>query len=59
MNLNFNQNNLLKKFVRNNVKIAEIMVARLHTLKHNVEKGWEEKNLGFLQDHVVIWLVFG
>ena len=39
MNLNFNQNNLLKKFVRNNVKIAEIMVARLHTLKHNVEKG--------------------
>ena len=59
MNLNFNQNNLLKKFVRNNVKIAEIMVARLHTFKHNVEKGWEEKNLGFLQDHVVIWLVFG
>ena len=32
------------------------MVARLHSLNRNVERGWEDKDLGFLQDHAVIWL---
>ena len=41
-------------FVRNNVKTAEIMVARLHSLKRNVERGREEKDLGILQDHAAI-----
>ena len=27
--------------------------------KGKVERWWEEKNLGFLQDHAVIWLVLG
>ena len=27
--------------------------------KRNVERGWEEKNLVYLQDHAVIWLVLG
>ena len=31
------------------------MVAHLHSLKRNVERG--EKDLEFLQDHAVIWLV--
>ena len=35
------------------------MVARLHSLKRNAERGWEEKYLGFLEDHAVIWLVLG
>ena len=35
------------------------MVAHLHSLKRNIERGWEEKDLGFLQDHDVIWLVLG
>ena len=29
------------------------MIARLHSLKRIVERGWEEKDLGFLQDHAV------
>ena len=33
------------------------MVARLHYLKFNVERGWVEKDLGFLRDHIVIWMV--
>ena len=37
-----------------NFKIAEIMVACLHSLKRNVERGREKKDLGFLQDYVVI-----
>ena len=45
--------------MRNNVKIAEVMAALLHSLKHNVERGWEKINLGFLQDDAVIWLVLG
>ena len=48
----------MKKF-RNNAKIAEIIVARLHSSKRNVERRWGEKDLGFLQDHAVIWLVLG
>ena len=35
------------------------MVAHLHSLKSNAEKGWEEKDLGFLPDNVLIWLVLG
>ena len=35
--------------------LAEIVVARLQSLKRNVERGWEEKDLGLLQDHAVIW----
>ena len=35
------------------------MVARLQSSKRNVERGWEEKYLGFLQDHAVILLVLG
>ena len=35
------------------------MVARLHSSKRNVEKGWEEKDLGFLKDHAVILFVLG
>ena len=50
---------MLNKFVRINVKITEIIVTRLHSLKPNVEKEWEEKYLGFLPDHIVIWLAFG
>ena len=46
-------------FVKNNAKIAEIMVARLHSLKLNAGRGWEEKDLGFLQEHAVVWLVLG
>ena len=42
-----------KKFVRSNAKIAEIIVALLHSSKHNVERGLENKNLGFLQDHTL------
>ena len=38
---------------------AKIMVAILHSTKRNVERGWEEKDLGFLQYHAVIWLVLG
>ena len=34
-----------------------MMVARLHSLTSNVEREWEEKDLGFLQDHAVIRLV--
>ena len=34
------------------------MIARLDSSKRNVEREWEEKDLGFLEDHVVIWLVF-
>ena len=30
------------------------MEARLHSLERNVEKEWEEKDSGFLQDHAVI-----
>ena len=33
------------------------MIARLHFSKRTVERGWEEKNVGVLQDHAVIWLV--
>ena len=40
------------------VKKAEKMVARMHSLKLNVERGWEEIDLGLLQDHAVFWLVF-
>ena len=50
---------MLKKVVRNNVKIAEIMVAHLHSLKRNIERGSEKKDLGFLQDHAIILLAFG
>ena len=57
--MNFNENNLSKKFVRNNTKIAEIMVALLHSSKHYVETGWDEKDLGFLKDHAAILLVLG
>ena len=33
------------------------MEARLHSSKHTAKRGWEEKDLEFLQDHAVIWLV--
>ena len=36
------------------------MVARLHALKHNVEREWEENDSGFLKDNAVIsFTVFG
>ena len=35
------------------------MVARLHSSKHIVERGWEEKDSQTLQDYAVIWLVLG
>ena len=35
------------------------MIAHLHLLKHNVERGLEKEKLGFLQDYAVIWLVLG
>ena len=47
---------MLKRFFRNQDKTAEIMVARLHSSKRNVKRGWEEKCLWFLQDYAVIWL---
>ena len=45
--------------VRDNVKNSRIMVARLPSLKRNAEKGWEEKDLEFLQEDAVILLVLG
>lgn len=35
------------------------MIERLNDLKRDVERGPEERDLGFLQDHVVIWFVLG
>ena len=35
------------------------MAVVLHSSKRNVERGWEEKDLGFLQGHAVIWLDVG
>ena len=35
------------------------MVAHLHSLKRNIERGSEKKDLGFLQDHAIILLAFG